>query len=74
MFAIVPNLEPDVCGCCALAIDATLADVIAVTRTATTTMISGLAVNACYFFLTRYRKIQMLLLLGVFILVYTFFL
>src|SRR5215469_8886806 len=32
ILAIIPDLEPEVCGCCAPAIDATVANVIIITR------------------------------------------
>jgi hypothetical protein len=46
ILAIVPDLEPEVCGCCAPAIDATVANAIIITRPTTQAMICGLAINA----------------------------
>jgi hypothetical protein len=43
--AIVPNLEPDICGCCACVIDIMLDDVIVTTTAATTIIIGSLVIN-----------------------------
>jgi hypothetical protein len=45
MLAIVPNLEPDICGCCACVIDIMLDDVIVTTTAATTIIIGSLVIN-----------------------------
>jgi hypothetical protein len=50
ILTIVPDLEPEVCGCCALAIDAAVANAIIITRPTPQVMISGLAIKACLFF------------------------
>jgi hypothetical protein len=47
MLAIVPNLEPDICGCCACVIDIMLDNVMVTTTAATTIMIGGLVMNVC---------------------------
>jgi len=45
--AIVPNLEPDICGCCACVIDIMLDDVNLTTTAATTIIIGSLVTNVC---------------------------
>ena len=45
--AIVPNLEPDVCDCCAFVIEIMLDDIMVTTTAATTIMIGGLVINVC---------------------------
>jgi hypothetical protein len=47
MLAIVPNLEPDICGCCACVIDIMPDNVMVTTTAATTIMIGGLVMNVC---------------------------
>ena len=46
MLAIVPNLEPDICGCCACVIEIMLDDIM-ITTTAVTIMVGGLVINVC---------------------------
>jgi hypothetical protein len=47
MLAIVPNLEPDIWGCCACVIDIMLDDIMVITTAAITIMIGGLVINIC---------------------------